>query len=236
MIGKPISARNGNAPACLAAPHGVAETRFAMPRALMSHGPIGGPCPSNRSSLEVTVVLVDGEERELLPHAAINPGPLWYGPLRKESINVLVEPSSEMSSDVSFRFITQSAHDERLLRILEGHSTLCLDVEKPRWENARGYLYDRRTRTMYFPVAKKYLEGRDLGHYQVLIWSQPAVIAVGRLSPANPDEDVRTEIELARARDWNPAEIRMMLFDRRSNKPRKNRYKLVVESLRERTA
>ena len=140
-----------------------------------------------------------------------------------------------MSSNGSLHFITQLAREEQLLRILERHSTLCLDVENPRWENARGYLFDSRTRTMYFPVAKKYLEGRDLGHYQVLIWSQPPVIAVGRLSPANSEEDVRTKIELALARNWNPADIKMMLFDRRSNKPRKNRYKLVVESLREGT-
>ena len=138
-----------------------------------------------------------------------------------------------MSSNVWLHFLSEHARAEHLFRILQAHSTLCLDVKNPRWENARGYLFDSRTRTMYFPVAKKYLEGRDLAHYEVLIWSQPHVIATGRLLPASSDEDVQTDAELARARGWNPADIKLMLFDRRTNKPRKNRYKLIVESLRE---
>jgi hypothetical protein len=123
-----------------------------------------------------------------------------------------------------------------LLRLVGAHGTLCLDVENPGWGNARGYLFDIGTRTMFFPIAKKYLERRDLERYEVLVWSRPRVIAMGRLSAATSDEDAQIQTELARATDLNAAQIKVMLFDGRNNKPRKNRYKLVLETLREATA
>ncbi len=121
---------------------------------------------------------------------------------------------------------------ERLLPLIGGHG-LCLDVSNPDWDNARGYLFDRGARTMFFPVAKKYLEGRDLERYEVLVWSQPRIIATGRLLPATSDEDSRIQVDLARSTDLNADQIKLMLFDGRKNKPRKIRYKLVLETLRE---
>jgi hypothetical protein len=122
---------------------------------------------------------------------------------------------------------------DHLLRLVGARGTLCLDVENPGWDNARGYLFDSGTQTMFFPVAKKFLEGRDLDRYEVLIWSQPRMIAIGRLSAATSDDDARIQTEVARATDLNAAEIKLMLLDGRNNKPRKNRYKLVLETLRE---
>ena len=124
---------------------------------------------------------------------------------------------------------------EHLLRLVGARGILCLEVENPGWDNARGYLFDSGTRTMFFPVAKRYLERRDLERYEVLVWSQPRIIALGRLSAATSDEDSRIQIELARATDLNAVQIKLMLFNGRNNKPRKNRYKLVLETLREAT-
>ena len=124
---------------------------------------------------------------------------------------------------------------EHLLRLVGARGILCLEVENPGWDNARGYLFDSGTRTMFFPVAKRYLERRDLERYEVLVWSQPRIIALGRLSAATSDGDSRIQIELARATDLNAVQIKLMLFNGRNNKPRKNRYKLVLETLREAT-
>jgi hypothetical protein len=129
--------------------------------------------------------------------------------------------------------LRQYGHVEQLLPLVGARGILCLDVENPGWDNARGYLFEHRTRTLYFPVAKKYLERRDLERYEVLVWSQPRVIAIGRLSAATSDEDARIQTELAGATDLNAAQIKLMLFDGRNNRPRKNRYKFVLESLRE---
>ena len=131
--------------------------------------------------------------------------------------------------------VRQDDHVEHLLRLIGARGLLCLDVSNPSWDNARGYLFDSGTRTMFFPVAKKYLEGRDLERYEVLVWSQPRIIASGRLSAATSDEDSRTQTRLARSTDLNAAQIKLMLFDGRNNKPRKNRYKLVLETLRQAT-
>ena len=131
--------------------------------------------------------------------------------------------------------VRQYGHVEHLLRLVAVWGVLCLDVSNPGWDNARGYLFDSGTQTMFFPVAKKYLEGRDLERYEVLVWSRPRIIAIGRLSTATSDEDSRIQTVLARSTDLNAAQIKLMLFDGRNNKPRKNRYKLVLETLREAT-
>ncbi len=122
---------------------------------------------------------------------------------------------------------------EQQLRVIAVRDVLCLDVENPGWDNARGFLFDSGARTMFFPVAKKFLEGRDLERYEVLVLSRPRMIAMGRLSPAASDEDARTQAELARGTDLNADQIKLMLFDGRNGKPRKNRYRLVLDSLRE---
>jgi hypothetical protein len=131
--------------------------------------------------------------------------------------------------------LRQYEHVEHLLRLVRVRGTLCLDVENPGWDNARGYLFDSDTRTMFFPIAKKYLERRDLERYEVLVWTQPRIIVTGCLSAASSDEDARIQTELARATDLTAAQIERMLFDGRNNKPRKNRYKLILETLREAT-
>ena len=122
---------------------------------------------------------------------------------------------------------------EQQLRVIAVRDVLCLDVENPGWDNARGFLFDSSAQTMFFPVAKKYLEGRDLERYEVLVLSRPRMIAMGRLSPATSDEEARIQAELARGTDLNADQIKLMLFDGRNGKPRKNRYRLVLDSLRE---
>ena len=110
---------------------------------------------------------------------------------------------------------------------------LCLDVKNPGWDDARGYVFDPDSNTLYFPVAKKYLDDRDLDRYEVLIWSQPRVLVVGRLSSATSDKDVGLEIKLLAAQGWEAEKIDYMLFDRRHHRPRTNRHKLLIESVRE---
>jgi hypothetical protein len=122
---------------------------------------------------------------------------------------------------------------DRLLQIVRENSTLCLDVEDPGWDNARGYLFDTNSNALYFPVSKKYLHGRTLSRYEVLIWSLPRVIAAGRLLPATSDEDATVQAKLAAAQGMNPGEIDYLLFDQRHHKPRANRHKLLIESARE---
>ena len=122
---------------------------------------------------------------------------------------------------------------DRLLQIVREHSTLCLDVSGPGWDNARGYLYDPAANVLYFPVSASYLKGRSADRYEVLIWSQPRLLVVGRLSPATSDEDAGTQRKLAAAQGMDADTIDNLLFDRRNHKPRKNRHKLVIESVSE---
>ena len=122
---------------------------------------------------------------------------------------------------------------DRHLQIIGEHHTLCLDVKNPGWDNARGYLFDPGSRALYFPVSKRYLDGRSLDRYQVLIWSQPRVLVTGRLLPAVSDEDTETESRLAAAGGMELDQIDRLLFDQRHHKPRKNQHKLLIESVRE---
>jgi len=121
---------------------------------------------------------------------------------------------------------------DRLLRIVCESDTLCLDVKDPGWDNARGYLFDSASNALYFPVSKKYLDDRSLDRYEVLIWSQPRVLVVGRLSPATSDEDAEVQGKLAAAQGMEPDKIDYVLFDQRHHKPRKNRHKLLIETVR----
>jgi len=122
--------------------------------------------------------------------------------------------------------------DNELLAVVVGHSTLCLNVGNPGWEDARGYTVDPESLTMYFPVSKKYLDGRDLDAYSVLIWSNPRVIATGRLSSAANEADAASQYRALVSRGWEPDKAAYSLYDARSHKPRKNRFKLLISSLR----
>ena len=62
----------------------------------------------------------------------------------------------------------KSTWDAHLLALVRASRHLCLQVDDPGWENARGYLFDEPTMTLYFPVAKKYL-ALPLSRYEVLI-------------------------------------------------------------------
>ena len=108
-----------------------------------------------------------------------------------------------------------------LLQVVLATSTLCLEVSNPNWDGARGYLVDPDTNTLYFPVATKYLTGRDLGRYEVLIWSQPRVVVTGRLSPATSAADIEAARQLAIDRGQDAAKVDYMLFDQRNHKPRR---------------
>ena len=69
-----------------------------------------------------------------------------------------------------------------LLALIRAGGHLCLQVDDPGWESARGYLFDESRMTLYFPVAKKYLTP-PLSRYEVLILSQPEVVVRGELRP-----------------------------------------------------
>lgn len=71
--------------------------------------------------------------------------------------------------------------DDDLLALIRASGHLCLQVDDPGWEDARGYLFNESTMTLYFPVAKKYLTP-PLSQYEVLIWSRPQVLVSRRVA------------------------------------------------------
>jgi hypothetical protein len=121
----------------------------------------------------------------------------------------------------------------RLLQVVRAAHLLCLDTSNPGWDNARGYLFETGSGELCFPVSARYLQGRRVDHYEVLIWSHPRLLVAGPLSNATSDRDMQLQADLASARGIAPDKIDLMLFDQRNHKPRKNRYKLVIKSVRE---
>jgi hypothetical protein len=122
---------------------------------------------------------------------------------------------------------------DRLLQVVRDAGLLCLDVSNPAWDNARGYLFDTGSGQLYFPVSARYLQERRLDHYEVLIWSRPRLLVTGRLCSATSDQDMQVQVELASARGMTSDKIDVLLFEQRHHKPRRNRHKLVIESVRE---
>jgi hypothetical protein len=120
--------------------------------------------------------------------------------------------------------------DDDLLALIRASGTLCLQVDDPGWENARGYLFDEPAMTLYFPVAKKYLTF-PLAQYEVIIWSQPRVVVRGELQPATSEEDTATQLSLARAAGFDADKASYMLLDQRTQKARRTRYKLIVRDI-----
>ena len=119
---------------------------------------------------------------------------------------------------------------EELLGLVRRAGTLCLNVESPGWDDARGYLFDDAHATLYFPVAKKYLTD-DLASFRVLIWSEPRVLATGELYPATSDQDLETQIALAGQTGIPLHEAQLMLLDQRTKRVRKARHRLVLREL-----
>jgi hypothetical protein len=120
--------------------------------------------------------------------------------------------------------------DDDLLALITVTGHLCLQVDDPGWEDARGYLFDESAMTLYFPVAKKYLTP-PLSQYEVIIWSQPRVVVRGELQPATSEEDTATQLSLARAAGLDANTARYMLLDQRTHKARRTRYKLIVRDI-----
>jgi hypothetical protein len=120
--------------------------------------------------------------------------------------------------------------DDNLLALIRATGHLCLQVDDPGWEDARGYLFDESAMTLYFPVAKKYLTP-PLFRYEVLILSEPRVVARGALQPATSEEDTATQLSLARAAGLDADKARYMLLDQRTQKARRTRYKLIVRDI-----
>jgi hypothetical protein len=120
--------------------------------------------------------------------------------------------------------------DDDLLALIRVTGHLCLQVDDPGWEDARGYLFDESATTLYFPVAKKYLTP-PLSQYEVIIWSQPRVVVRGELQPATSEEDTATQLSLARAAGLDENTARYMLLDQRTQKARRTRYKLIVRDI-----
>ena len=117
-----------------------------------------------------------------------------------------------------------------LLALIRATGHLCLQVDDPGWENARGYLFDESGMTLYFPVAKKYLTP-PLSQNEVLILSQPKVVARGELQPATSEEDTATQLSLARAAGLEASKARYMLLDQRTQKARRTRHELIVRDI-----
>ena len=120
--------------------------------------------------------------------------------------------------------------DDDLLDLIKVSGHLCLEVDDPGWEDARGYLFNESTMTLYFPVAKKYLT-RPLSHFEVLIWGRPQVLVRGELQAATSEEDTATQLALARAAGLDEDKARYMLLDQRTQKVRRTRHKLVVREI-----
>jgi hypothetical protein len=117
-----------------------------------------------------------------------------------------------------------------LLDLVRRTRTLCLNVEDPGWDDARGYLFDETSATLYFLVSKKHLPSQPEG-FRVLILSKPRVIVTGDLHPASSDDDSAIQLSLAEAAGMEPGEAHYMLFDQRTKKPRRTRNKLLVRDL-----
>jgi hypothetical protein len=122
-------------------------------------------------------------------------------------------------------------HVHPLLEVVRANNTLCLNVKNPGWDDARGYLFDADSNALYFPISMKYLDDRPHDRYEVLIWAQPRVLVVGRLSPATSEPDIHIQRALATAQGMEAEKIDYMLFDQRHHKPRKNRHKLLIDSV-----
>jgi len=117
-----------------------------------------------------------------------------------------------------------------LLNLVRRSGTLCLNVDDPGWDNARGYLFDASTATLYFPVSKKYLP-EDLNGFRVLIWSMPRVVVTGDLPPATSDDDFTIQLSLARKSGIEEEKARYILLDQRTKRPRTSRHKLSIREL-----
>jgi hypothetical protein len=120
--------------------------------------------------------------------------------------------------------------DDEMLAVIRKSGILCLRVNDPSWEEARGYLFDESAMTLYFPVAKKYLRS-PLSHYEVLIWSPTTVIVRGELEPATSEEDTAAQLSLALASGLDEDKARYMLLDQRTQKARTTRYKLIIREI-----
>jgi hypothetical protein len=81
------------------------------------------------------------------------------------------------------------APPSELLDVVRRTDRLCLNVDAPGWDDARGYLFDEATATLYFPVSKKYLPESGEG-FRVLIWSQPRVVVTGDLHPVGAENAI----------------------------------------------
>jgi hypothetical protein len=117
-----------------------------------------------------------------------------------------------------------------LVDVVRRTDKLCLNVGNPGWDDARGYLFHEPTKTLYFPVSKKYLPDQ-LDDFRVLIWSQPRVLATGKLAPATSEDDVALQHALAQHAGLEPEKARYMLLDQRTKKPRRTGYKLLIREL-----
>ncbi|MEQ1698419.1 MAG: hypothetical protein ABL901_21545 [Hyphomicrobiaceae bacterium] len=102
-----------------------------------------------------------------------------------------------------------------------------LNIESPGWDDARGYLFEMSGPTLYFPVAKKYLP-ENPEKMRVLIGHSPRKIAEGELMAATSQDDAARQLELAILQGMEESKARYMIFDSRSGRPRKTRYKLIV--------
>ncbi len=117
-----------------------------------------------------------------------------------------------------------------LLNLVRRTGRLCLNTANPGWDNARGYLFDETTATLYFPVSRRYLPER-LEDFRVLIWSQPRVLVTGELMAATSEDDFTIQLSLAERSGMGLEKARYMLLDQRTKRPRRSRHKLFIREL-----
>lgn len=120
--------------------------------------------------------------------------------------------------------------DTAAVDLVRANSTLCLNVDNPGWDDARGYWFDEARSTLYFPVSKKYLADRDLAQYRVLIWCQPRVVVEGELMPATSETDTAVRLELAAAAGVADDDARLIILDQRTRRARRTSYKLQIRT------
>jgi len=118
----------------------------------------------------------------------------------------------------------------KLLHLVRRTGTLCLNVDDPGWDDARGYLFDESSATLYFPVSRKYRPAQPEG-FRVLIWSQPRVVVTGDLLPAGTDDEFAIQLSLVVRAGMKSEKARYMLLDQRTDRPRQTRFKLLIRDL-----
>ena len=120
---------------------------------------------------------------------------------------------------------------DNLFKFIKTSNVLFLNIDKPSWANARGYVFEKETKVLYFPVLNRYLKDKDLKKFQVKVKGSrfKHAILTGILSSATENNDIEKVFNyLVKQSKWSEQKARYSLFDVRNGKPRKGRFKLKI--------